>query len=66
MAYDEIDKAEEEKKRGITINICHVGYETENRKYSHTDCPGIRIDFTHVFFPTFSYILLIEHLALII
>jgi len=40
MAYDEIDKAEEEKKRGITINICHVGYETENRKYSHTDCPG--------------------------
>ena len=47
MAYDEIDKAEEEKKRGITINICHVGYETETRKYSHTDCPGIRFDFTH-------------------
>jgi len=38
--YDQIDKAEEEKARGITINICHVGYESEHRKYSHTDCPG--------------------------
>ena len=33
-------KAPEEKARGITINIAHVGYESENRKYSHTDCPG--------------------------
>ena len=40
VAYDEIDKAEEERTRGITINICHVGYETAVRKYSHTDCPG--------------------------
>lgn len=40
MAYDQIDKAEEERTRGITINICHVGYETTDRKYSHTDCPG--------------------------
>jgi elongation factor Tu len=40
FSYEMIDKAEEEKARGITINICHVGYETETRKYSHTDCPG--------------------------
>ena len=40
FSYDMIDKAEEEKARGITINICHVGYESETRKYSHTDCPG--------------------------
>lgn len=40
MDYDQIDKGEEERARGITINVCHVGYETETRKYSHTDCPG--------------------------
>ena len=40
VSYGEIDKAEEERLRGITINICHVGYETPERKYSHTDCPG--------------------------
>jgi elongation factor Tu len=40
ISYDQIDKAEEEKRRGITINICHVGYQTETRSYSHTDCPG--------------------------
>jgi elongation factor Tu len=40
IAYDEIDKAPEEKARGITINIAHVGYESECRKYAHTDCPG--------------------------
>jgi len=40
LSYDQIDKAEEEKARGITINVCHVGYETPTRKYSHTDCPG--------------------------
>lgn len=40
VSYDQIDKAEEEKLRGITINVCHVGYESEQRKYSHTDCPG--------------------------
>lgn len=39
-SYDEIDRAPEEKARGITINVCHVGYETELRKYAHTDCPG--------------------------
>jgi len=38
--YDEIDKAPEEKARGITINIAHVGYETIKRKYAHVDCPG--------------------------
>lgn len=53
MAYDQIDKAEEERNRGITINICHVGYETANRKYSHTDCPGIMIDQWIVFHLTF-------------
>ncbi|XP_050520558.1 elongation factor Tu-like isoform X2 [Daktulosphaira vitifoliae] len=38
--YDQIDKAPEEKARGITINIAHVGYETKKRKYAHVDCPG--------------------------
>jgi len=40
MAFDEIDKAPEEKARGITINISHVEYETENRHYAHVDMPG--------------------------
>ncbi|MCM1259954.1 MAG: elongation factor Tu [Prevotella sp.] len=39
-AYDEIDGAPEEKARGITINTCHVEYETEKRHYAHVDCPG--------------------------
>ena len=39
-AYDAIDNAPEEKNRGITINIAHVEYATDNRHYSHTDCPG--------------------------
>ena len=39
-AYDQIDKAPEEKERGITINTSHVEYETENRHYAHVDCPG--------------------------
>src|ERR1700687_1809783 len=39
-AYDEIDKAPEEKQRGITISISHVEYQTENRHYAHVDCPG--------------------------
>ncbi len=38
--YDEIDKAPEEKARGITISTAHVEYETENRHYAHVDCPG--------------------------
>ncbi|QNO14807.1 elongation factor Tu [Alkalicella caledoniensis] len=40
MAYDMIDKAPEEKARGITISTAHVEYETENRHYAHVDCPG--------------------------
>jgi len=40
VAYDQIDKAPEEKARGITISAAHVEYETENRHYSHVDCPG--------------------------
>jgi elongation factor Tu len=40
LAYDQIDKAPEEKARGITINTAHVEYETENRHYAHVDCPG--------------------------
>lgn len=40
MAYDDIDKAPEEKARGITINTSHVEYETEKRHYAHVDCPG--------------------------
>ncbi|WGF88595.1 elongation factor Tu [Marinivivus vitaminiproducens] len=39
-SYDAIDKAPEEKARGITINTAHVEYETENRHYAHVDCPG--------------------------
>merc|ERR1740130_107710 len=39
-AYDQIDKAPEEKKRGITINQSHVEYESETRHYGHVDCPG--------------------------
>ncbi|HHU83687.1 MAG TPA: elongation factor Tu [Clostridiales bacterium] len=39
-AYDMIDKAPEERERGITINTSHVEYETENRHYAHVDCPG--------------------------
>ncbi|MCL2755396.1 MAG: elongation factor Tu, partial [Oscillospiraceae bacterium] len=39
-AYDQIDKAPEEKERGITINTSHVEYETANRHYAHVDCPG--------------------------
>src|SRR5664279_2044190 len=38
--YDEIDKAPEEKERGITINTAHVEYETKARHYAHVDCPG--------------------------
>src|SRR3982750_841346 len=40
LAYDQIDKAPEERERGITIAIAHVEYETENRHYAHVDCPG--------------------------
>ena len=39
-AYDQIDKAPEEKARGITISTSHVEYETPNRHYAHVDCPG--------------------------
>jgi len=40
MEFDQIDKAPEEKERGITISIAHVEYETEKRHYAHVDCPG--------------------------
>ena len=40
VAFDQIDKAPEERERGITIAIAHVEYETENRHYAHVDCPG--------------------------
>ena len=40
MAYDQIDKAPEERARGITINTAHVEYQTETRHYAHVDCPG--------------------------
>src|SRR4030088_2918462 len=39
-AFDQIDKAPEERERGITIAIAHVEYQTENRHYAHVDCPG--------------------------
>ncbi len=40
LAYEQIDKAPEEKARGLTINISHVEYETDKRHYAHIDCPG--------------------------
>src|SRR5437762_2855169 len=40
VAFDQIDKAPEEKARGITIATAHVEYETKNRHYAHVDCPG--------------------------
>ena len=40
LAYDQIDKAPEERERGITIAIAHVEYQTANRHYAHVDCPG--------------------------
>ncbi|MDC7293090.1 MULTISPECIES: elongation factor Tu [unclassified Butyrivibrio] len=40
VAFDQIDKAPEEKERGITINSAHIEYETEHRHYAHVDCPG--------------------------
>ncbi|XP_036330990.1 elongation factor Tu isoform X1 [Rhagoletis pomonella] len=40
QSYEQIDRAPEEKARGITINACHIGYATAERTYAHTDCPG--------------------------
>ena len=40
MAYDQIDKAPEERERGITISTAHVEYESDKRHYAHVDCPG--------------------------
>ena len=40
MSYEDIDKAPEEKARGITINTSHIEYETASRHYAHIDCPG--------------------------
>src|SRR5512143_1437323 len=40
VAFDQIDKAPEERERGITIAIAHVEYKTANRHYAHVDCPG--------------------------
>src|SRR5512144_2880120 len=40
LAYDQIDKAPEERERGITIATAHVEYETDKRHYAHVDCPG--------------------------
>lgn len=40
LEYGAIDKAPEERKRGITISTAHIEYQTENRHYAHVDCPG--------------------------
>src|SRR3989338_8811963 len=40
VPYDQIDKAPEERERGITISIAHIEYQTQNRHYAHVDCPG--------------------------
>jgi len=47
--YAQIDKAPEERERGITINVAHVEYETEHRHYGHIDCPGHK-EYVKVFF----------------
>ena len=46
--FDEIDKAPEEKERGITIATAHVEYETPNRHYAHVDCPGHALSLIHI------------------
>ncbi|KAM3721484.1 Elongation factor Tu [Dirofilaria immitis] len=40
IKFEEIDKAKEEQRRGITINVAHIGYESDTRRYAHVDCPG--------------------------
>ena len=64
VAYDQIDKAPEEKERGITISTAHVEYETAKRHYAHVDCPGhadyvknmitgaAPVSYTHLTLPT--------------
>ena len=49
QAYDSIDKAPEEKERGITINTAHVEYHTAKRHYAHVDCPG-HADYVNILF----------------
>lgn len=57
--YDEIDNAPQEKARGITINVAHIEYSTENRHYGHTDCPGhadyIKVWYMLLCFCSFCY-----------
>lgn len=62
VSYDQIDRAPEEKLRGITINAAHIGYSTKKRSYAHTDCPG-HADFIKVVFISFymvSYYLVVN------
>ena len=47
--FEDIDKAPEERERGITISTAHVEYQTEKRHYAHVDCPG-PVSYTHLFF----------------
>ena len=47
IGYDAIDKAPEERERGITISTSHVEYETANRQYAHVDCPSRRLHQEH-------------------
>lgn len=64
--YSEIDNAPEEKARGITINVAHVEYQTDNRHYGHTDCPGHAdyIKVTNIINFVFIYTLLLKLPAL--
>ena len=54
IAYDQIDKAPEEKERGITIATAHVEYESDKRHYAHVDCPG-HADYVKNTFKTFRF-----------
>lgn len=55
VSYDQIDRAPEEKARGITINAAHIGYSTKKRSYAHTDCPG-HSDYVKVQLSCFVYL----------
>ena len=53
--FENIDKAPEERERGITISTAHVEYETANRHYAHVDCPGhAAVSYTHLTLPTIA------------
>lgn len=61
--YEEIDNAPEERARGITINVAHIEYTTDNRHYGHTDCPG-HADYIKVQLLFITRVLLLAHIVI--